>query len=98
MNETANQTTSTLHLTKALMLDGWRRDVRLTIEAGAISSIEIGAVARASDERHAIGVPGIANVHSHAFQRAMAGLAERRGPAPTTSGVGARQCIGSRSR
>lgn len=28
-------------------------------------------------------VPGIANLHSHAFQRAMAGLAERRGGAAT---------------
>ena len=27
-----------------------------------------------------IAVPGVANVHSHAFQRAMAGLVERRGP------------------
>ncbi|MDH5823893.1 formimidoylglutamate deiminase [Luteimonas sp. RD2P54] len=27
-------------------------------------------------------LPGIANLHSHAFQRAMAGLAERRGSAP----------------
>jgi formimidoylglutamate deiminase len=62
------------------MPDGWRSDVRLTIDAGVISSLEIGAAAQADDERHAIGVPGIANVHSHAFQRAMAGLAERRGP------------------
>jgi formiminoglutamate deiminase len=75
-----NEATSTLHLEKALTPDGWRPDVRLTIEAGAISSIEIGVAARAGDERHALGVPGIANVHSHAFQRAMAGLAERRGP------------------
>jgi formimidoylglutamate deiminase len=62
------------------MPDGWRSDVRLTIDAGVISSLEIGAAAQADDERHAIGVLGIANVHSHAFQRAMAGLAERRGP------------------
>jgi formimidoylglutamate deiminase len=69
---------STLHLAKALTPDGWRRDVRLTVEAGAISKIEIGVAARAGDERRALGVPGIANLHSHAFQRAMAGLAERR--------------------
>ena len=29
-------------------------------------------------ERHAIGVPGLPNVHSHAFQRAMAGRTEVR--------------------
>jgi formimidoylglutamate deiminase len=74
-----NKTTSVLHLEKALTPDGWRRDVRVTIDAGAISSIEIGAAAQAGDQRHTIGVPGVANVHSHAFQRAMAGLAERRG-------------------
>ena len=33
------------------------------------------------DERHGIAIPGLANVHSHAFQRGMAGLAEVRGPA-----------------
>ena len=33
------------------------------------------------DERHAILVPGMPNLHSHAFQRGMAGLAETRGPA-----------------
>ena len=32
------------------------------------------------DERHAIGLPGLPNLHSHAFQRAIAGLTERRGP------------------
>lgn len=29
---------------------------------------------------HAPALPGIPNIHSHAFQRAMAGLAERQGP------------------
>ena len=28
----------------------------------------------------AIAVPGLPNLHAHAFQRGMAGLAERRGP------------------
>jgi formimidoylglutamate deiminase len=73
-----NEATSMLHLAKALTPDGWRSDVRLTIDAGVISSLEIDAAARDGDERHAVGLPGIANVHSHAFQRAMAGLAERR--------------------
>ncbi len=34
------------------------------------------------DERHAIGLPGMPNLHSHAFQRAMAGLAEYGGAGP----------------
>jgi len=62
------------------MPDGWRRGVRLTITAGSISAIEVDAAAQPDDEQHAFAVPGVANVHSHAFQRAMAGLAERRGP------------------
>ena len=72
--------TRTLYLEQALLPDGWRRGVRLTIAAGVISAIEVDAAAKAGDERHAFAVPGFANVHSHAFQRAMAGLAERRGP------------------
>jgi formimidoylglutamate deiminase len=70
-----------LHFDRALTPEGWRADVRLTIKSGAIASVEIGATARVGDERCALGAPGMANVHSHAFQRAMAGLAERRGPA-----------------
>ena len=35
--------------------------------------------AQADDERHEIVIPAVANLHCHAFQRAMAGLAERRG-------------------
>ena len=35
--------------------------------------------AEAGDERHAIVIPGMPNLHSHAFQRGMAGLAESRG-------------------
>ena len=73
------EATRTLHLEQALMPDGWRRNVRLTTMSGAISAIEIDAVAQAGDERHAFALPGVANVHSHAFQRAMAGLAEHRG-------------------
>ena len=69
-----------LHFTKALTSDGWRRDVRLTIDVGVISGVETGVAAQERDERHALGVPGVANVHSHAFQRAMAGRAERRSP------------------
>lgn len=68
-----------LHAANALTPEGWKSDVRLTIEGEAIASIETGAAARAGDERHALALPAIANVHSHAFQRGMAGLAEFRG-------------------
>ena len=72
--------TKTLHLEQALTPGGWQRNMRLSITSGRISAIGTDCAAQAGDERHALAVPGIANVHSHAFQRAMAGLAERRGP------------------
>lgn len=65
---------------QALLPQGWRADVRLAVEDGTIAAVETGAAARPGDERCAILVPGMANLHSHAFQRGMAGLAETRGP------------------
>jgi formimidoylglutamate deiminase len=70
---------TSIHSTKALMPDGWHRDVRLTLSGNTIQSVEIGVAAHQQDERHAILLPGMPNLHSHAFQRGMAGLAERRG-------------------
>jgi formimidoylglutamate deiminase len=64
---------------QALLPQGWARDVRLAVDAGRLTSVEAGASAQPGDERHRIGLPGIANLHSHAFQRGMAGLAEVRG-------------------
>lgn len=63
----------------ALLSTGWAYGVRLTIEAGVISGVEVGAELRAGDERGAVAVPGLGNVHSHGFQRGMAGLTEYRG-------------------
>lgn len=65
---------------QALLPNGWQRGVRLTVEAGRIATMETGVVPRSGDERHAILLPGMPNLHSHAFQRGMAGLAEVRGP------------------
>ncbi len=69
-----------LHAAKALMSDGWQSDIRLSISGSRITSVEVGVAAQPEDERHAVVVPGVPNLHSHAFQRGMAGLAERRGP------------------
>src|SRR4051794_17054504 len=60
------------------------RDVRLTLAGGVIHSVVAESVAAPGDERHAIGLPGMPNVHSHAFQRGMAGLAEVRGSTADT--------------
>ena len=65
----------------ALLPDGWARAVRLRIHDGRIVKVERDATAADGDERHhAIALPGLANVHSHGFQRAMAGLTGQRGP------------------
>lgn len=63
----------------ALLPDGWAQNVRFTVENGRINSVETGTPSSPGDEQHQITVPGLANVHSHAFQRGMAGLAEHKG-------------------
>ncbi|SFK61471.1 formiminoglutamate deiminase [Mesorhizobium albiziae] len=63
----------------ALLPEGWRSNVRISVRNGAISAVEPDQSAQADDERHAILLPGMPNLHSHAFQRGMAGLAELRG-------------------
>ncbi|TCU24478.1 formimidoylglutamate deiminase [Rhizobium azibense] len=71
---------TTLHAASALLPEGWRSDVRLTLDGGLIAKIAVGAKAEAGDECHKLVIPAMPNLHSHAFQRAMAGLAEARGP------------------
>jgi formiminoglutamate deiminase len=65
---------------QALLPDGWASDVRIAIEGGVVRSVETNVAAQPGDERHAILIPAMPNLHSHAFQRGMAGLAETRGP------------------
>ncbi len=66
---------------QALLPDGWARDVRFTIAAdGSFAAVEPGAAAEGATRLPGPALPGMPNLHSHAFQRAMAGLAERRGP------------------
>lgn len=72
---------STLWFQSALLPGGWAHGVRLTCRDGLIRSVQPEVEPGEGDERHAIGAPGLPNLHSHAFQRAIAGLTERRGPA-----------------
>jgi formiminoglutamate deiminase len=69
-----------VHARQALLTKGWVENVRLHVSEGRIASIEAGSAPMPGDERHDTIVPGMANLHSHAFQRGMAGLAEMRGP------------------
>jgi formimidoylglutamate deiminase len=72
---------SALWFEQALLQRGWAPSVRIGIAGQHIATIEPDTPAAPGDERFAIGLPGVPNLHSHAFQRGMAGLAERRGPA-----------------
>jgi formiminoglutamate deiminase len=65
---------------QALLPDGWHADVRIAFTGDRITAVETAAGILPGDERHAILLPGTPNLHSHAFQRGMAGLAELRGP------------------
>ena len=59
---------------------GWREDVTVTVDAaGMISQVEPGRGAGA-EHLPGIALPAMPNVHSHAHQRFMLGLAERAGP------------------
>jgi formimidoylglutamate deiminase len=70
---------STLHFASALLPFGWADDVQVVVTDGTITKVTIGAAPGTHDERHQLAIPGIASLHSHAFQRGMAGLAETRG-------------------
>ena len=70
-----------LHFETALLPDGWNKGVRIGIAGGRITAVEQNAAAQRGDVHRGIALPGMANLHSHAFQRGMAGLAEQRSAA-----------------
>src|SRR5262245_30103722 len=64
----------------ALLPEGWANDVRLDISAlGVLEKITIGGSSEGAERLRGPVLPGMPNLHSHAFQRAMAGLAEVAG-------------------
>jgi len=71
---------ASLWFESALLPSGWARQVRITARGACIERVATGTPAQPGDERHALALPGLPNVHSHAFQRGLAGLTERRGP------------------
>lgn len=79
---------SGVHAAWALLPEGWRRDVEIRVNAaGMITQVEADSTPTSSslpggglkivDDPV---IPAIPNLHSHAFQYALAGLAERTGP------------------
>ncbi len=60
-----------------LQNDGWKKNVAIvTSPDGIIQSIEENAVRTIAHHARGYAIPGFQNAHSHAFQYAMAGLAE----------------------
>ena len=73
----------TLLLEHALLPDGWHSGVLVGIEEGVIASLATHPSPQQLEAAQAIAgatIPGLPNLHSHTFQRGMAGLAETRGP------------------
>lgn len=62
----------------ALLPSGWARNVRISMAGGIITDVEADVATLTSADHHKIALPGMANLHSHAFQRGMSGLTEFR--------------------
>src|SRR5271169_4844585 len=61
----------------ALLPHGWARDVRITIdETGTIAHVRPNAERRDATELGGPVLPGMPNLHSRAFARALTGRAE----------------------
>ncbi|MDO9430095.1 MAG: formimidoylglutamate deiminase [Phenylobacterium sp.] len=70
----------TIWFDSALLASGWARQVRVSVRDGQIAAIETQAPRQPGESAYGPALPGLPNLHSHAFQRGMAGLAEVRGP------------------
>jgi formimidoylglutamate deiminase len=70
---------TSLWFRSALLPHGWANRVRVTAVNGRIERVAADVDPDDSDERLEVGIPGVPNLHSHAFQRGIAGLTERRG-------------------
>ncbi|WP_170328032.1 formimidoylglutamate deiminase [Ruegeria arenilitoris] len=67
-----------IHAKTTLLGSDWVHDVRIEIDQGRIRHIQTQANAEPGDERVDVLLPALGNLHSHAFQRAMAGMTETR--------------------
>lgn len=63
---------------RALLEAGWAKDVRLSVDKGQISAVDVGVSSRPGDTTVDTLLPALCNLHSHSFQRAMAGMSEYR--------------------
>jgi len=66
----------------ALLADGWRKNVLLQWDdRGNFTAVQADAVAAPGIPSARLVMPGMVNLHSHAFQRALGGLTEVAGDA-----------------
>ena len=76
----------TISANTALTDKGWQDDITLTVIDGKIDAIATKSSGDKTADIHVpVLLPAPCNVHSHAFQRAMAGLTEFRGDHPEDS-------------
>ena len=74
---------SALFARHALLPDGWQKDVLLEWDAaGDLTRVTPGAAPAAGVESAAYVLPGMINLHSHSFQRALGGQTEKAGASP----------------
>ncbi|MES2319577.1 MAG: formimidoylglutamate deiminase [Pseudomonadota bacterium] len=67
----------------ALLPEGWRDNVRIVWDAdGNLTELTPDAKAAPGEPRAGLVLPGMVNLHSHAFQRALGGLTETAGDGP----------------
>jgi formiminoglutamate deiminase len=65
-----------IHAGMALLPTGWASQVRIGLSDGRIASLEIDSPPERDDSSCHVVLPGMPNLHSHAFQRALSGLTE----------------------
>lgn len=70
-----------LFLDHALLPFGWASRVAIDVDGGWITAVRADAPPDGRERVAGIALPGLPNLHSHTFQRGMAGLAETAGPA-----------------
>lgn len=68
----------TIFARSALIGDAWFQDVRVEIREGEITSVTADSTAVDGDTGVQVLLPALSNLHSHTFQRAMAGMTEYR--------------------
>ena len=68
-----------MHLRRALLADGWRENLRLELDSGGlITGLGSGPPQPGDDRLEGPVIPGMPNLHSHAFQALIGGLTGRR--------------------